>query len=128
MRAETRVAECVLALAVVHDGQVDFLEDALIFALVTESVLAPSSDPTTVAGKVVVRLGQANGRDVRIVEINWRIDANQCDVVDEIAGEEFGMNDDLVHKALDVGIEFVFAVNVPLSKAHFQISGSISVE
>ena len=56
-----------LALAVVDDGKLDFLEHVLVVSI-DESVLAPAGHEAATSGEVFLAVGQADGADVRADE------------------------------------------------------------
>jgi hypothetical protein len=59
----------LLTFEVGNDGEVDFLEDVLVLALLTESVFAPSGHEASLAGEVESLLWSAYWGDVWTVRI-----------------------------------------------------------
>ena len=108
-------SEQVLALAVVDDRNFDLLEDLLVRSL-RKGVLAPAGGHAALAGKLDVPVWQADGTDVRVPGVvNVPVDANKCNIVEQVARVVLVVDEDVDDVELDVGVELGVVVNVPFS-------------
>ncbi len=102
----------------VDNGQIDLHEDTLVFALCAEGVLSPATDVATMTGKHLKGLRQADGRNVRMLaKVNLRVQLQYGHVIGEVARGKVRMDDDLINVFLNVRVELVLTMNVPLTKA-----------
>lgn len=55
--SKTSLTELVLALVVVHDWHIDFLEDVLVLAVIAEGILTPTGCPAALSGEIGELIG-----------------------------------------------------------------------
>lgn len=103
-----------------------YLEDILIFAVVTESVFAPTGRPAPGTRKVSLGFGQAGRRDVRSVVGRWPVKTEDSQVVVESAGVKVRMDSQLRDVTLFVGEELYVVVDIPFAKTHSKIESRVS--
>lgn len=113
--SEPGLPEHVLTLTVVHDRDFHLLEDLLVGPL-REGVLAPSGRSAALSGKLDVPVWQADGTDVRVPGVvNVPVDADKCNIVEQVARVVLVVDEDVDDVELDVGVELGVVVNVPFS-------------
>lgn len=126
--AQTGLAELVLALLMVDDRDIDFLEDVLVLAVVTEGILTPTGRPAALSREVGEFVRQTGWRNVRSVgKVCGAIHLQNGQIVVQRSGVVLGVDlygDDV---PFDVWVEFNVVVYVPFAKAHTEIEAVVAV-
>jgi len=117
--SQSGLLQLPLTVKVSKDGQIDLLEDVLVGATLAEGVLAPSTDPTPFAGKVLEGIRQTYWGYVSISgKVNKTIQLNDRNVVVQVTRIVFWMNLHVKNIELNVGEELAVVVDVPLAQPH----------
>ena len=91
--SQSGLLQLPLTVKVSEDRQIDLLEDVLVGATLAEGVLAPSTDPTPFAGKVLEGIRQTYWGYVSISgKVNEPIQLDDRNVVVQVARIVFWMN------------------------------------
>ena len=110
-----------LAQRVGQHGHLDLLQSVLIIAL-DEGVLAPPGDEAPPAGEVVPAIRQTDRANVRVRGVvHVAGQADEGDVVVEVAGVKLVVHEHVPGVVLDVGVEFGVVVDVPFADADSQL-------
>lgn len=127
--AKTRVAQLGFALMMRQNGHIDLLQYVLVFAVLTESILAPASGPAAGIGEIGILIGQTGGANVRVLgEIDRVVQLQNSQVIIERASIVLGMNVHGDNIAFNIGEEFDIMIHIPLAQAHAQIETILTVE
>lgn len=110
------------------DRHVDFFEDVLVLAEVTEGVFAPPGCPAAVTGEILVGRGKTGGADVRVLsEVDGFVQGDDGQVVVQGAGVELGVHVDVGDVAFDVREEFDVVVDVPFPESDAEVVRRVPV-
>lgn len=105
-----------------------YLEDVLVFSVVTEGVLAPARGPAAMSSVLRVRLGQTGRTDVRrLLEVHGVVQAQQGDVIEQRPRVELRVNVESRDISLNVGVELYIMVHIPLSQPHTEVKVGVTV-
>lgn len=112
-----------------ENWHIDFLEDVLVFAMLPESILAPTGGPAAGVSEVRVLIGQAGGADVWVLgEVNGMIQLEDGQIIVQSAGIILGMDVHRDNITFDVREEFHIVVDVPFAQTHTQIEAILTAE
>lgn len=127
--SQTRVSQLLLTLIVPDDWNVDFLQDVLVLAEVTERVFAPARRPAARPTEVGVSIRQARRTDVRAVdEVDRAVQLQDGQVVVQCSRVIFRMHVDGLNVSFDVREEFNVVIYVPFSQANAQIISRVGLD
>ena len=90
---ESGLFQFSLAVKVCKDGKVDLLEDVLVGTTLAECILAPTTHPTPLAGKVLEGIWQTHRGNVGVSgKVNKTIQLDNGNVIVQVSRVIFRMN------------------------------------
>merc|ERR1719232_2373084 len=117
--------ELVLAHGLVHHGEADLLEDHLVLASGAELVLAPTGGETRGAVEDLIGVRKTGGVQVLIQDEVLR-DKKNSEVILEIPAIKLGVDGEVGHLPVLVGVGLCLVLGVPLSAPDLQLGWVLS--
>merc|ERR1719510_2789763 len=123
--SESGGPQLVLADALVHHGEVDLLEDDLVLARGSELVLAPASGEAGGAVEDLIGGWETGGVNV-LVQDKVLGDKQEGEVILEVPAVKLGVNGEVRHLPVLVGVGLGLVLGVPLPAPDLQLGGVLS--